>query len=66
MCLANNPSVCKDVGVPLMLKNPNELQLPMNCVRAGQLESVKYTEMHPEWRVTRWKCPPPAKNEQEI
>lgn len=66
VCLVQQPAVCKDVGIQLMIANPAELQFPYACARAGQLEAQKYTEAFPAWRVTRWKCPKPTKNEEAI
>lgn len=66
VCMLQNPGTCKDVNIPLMLSNPNELQLPYKCARAGQLEAQKFMSENPSWRVTRWKCPKPQDNKQDI
>ena len=29
---------------------------PMLCAFRGQVEIAKWTEEHPNWRVTKWSC----------
>jgi hypothetical protein len=65
-CMIQQPSVCKDINVPVTLENPTELQMPFTCARVGQIEAQKYIGTHPDWHITRWKCPKPVKQEQDI
>lgn len=33
-----------------------ETMTPMQCLTGAQVELAKWSEAHPKWRITRWKC----------
>ena len=54
VCLAADPTKCKDVG----LVYDNEDLTPMQCLMRAQPEVAKWSEQHPKWNVKRWSCRP--------
>jgi hypothetical protein len=37
------------------------LQLPLYCLRQGQIEGQKWIADHPTWRIEKWSCHPHGK-----
>lgn len=54
VCLAAEPSRCKDEHLTLL----EDAALPYQCMLAGQIEIVRWSESHPKWNVKRWTCAP--------
>lgn len=50
-CLQTSPSVCEEKSMQYA-----EQMTPMACSMAAQPELARWTEAHPGWNVTRWKC----------
>ncbi len=54
VCLLAEPGRCRDEHVTVLAENST----PFQCMRYGQLETVKWSEAHPKWTVQRWTCRP--------
>lgn len=54
VCIISEPSRCEDVRLSYMA----EAVTPHQCMMYGQAEIAKWTEGHPKWRVTKWRCGP--------
>ncbi len=52
VCMIDEPERCKDVRLTYMAESVTAHQ----CMMLGQAEIAKWTEGHPNWRVTRWTC----------
>lgn len=52
VCLASEPSRCKDVS----LIYAAESLTPMQCVMRAQPEIAKWIGTHPGWQLRRWTC----------
>lgn len=53
-CLINSPEKCKDVS----LSFSGDSVTPMQCLMQAQPEIAKWTEGHPNWKITRYTCRP--------
>lgn len=53
-------SHCQD----LKLSFEKENITPFACFTYGQIELAKWTEDHPNWYITKWKCT--TKNEENL
>jgi hypothetical protein len=60
-CLISSPITCKDVEIQVTPDKGASLQMPFHCFRQGQIEGQKWIAEHPEWRITKWSCPPNGK-----
>ena len=65
-CLIGSPITCKDIEIQLTPENGASLQLPFYCFRQGQIEGQKWIAEHPEWRITKWSCPPAGKVDRKV
>jgi hypothetical protein len=65
-CLIGSPITCKDIKIQLTPDNGASLQLPFHCFRQGQIEGQKWIAEHPEWRITKWSCPPAGKVDRKV
>ena len=52
VCLFAEPSKCKDISLTY---EPDTIST-FGCLMYGQSELAKWTEAHPDWRVSRWSC----------
>ena len=52
VCLIQNPADCKDVNLNFMAERVTMRQ----CMLFGQSEIAKWVNVHPKWRVQRWRC----------
>lgn len=52
VCLVANPGSCKDVNLTYMAESVT----PYQCMVYGQSEIAKWVNVHPKWKVQRWKC----------
>jgi hypothetical protein len=57
VCLAENPSKCKDESLVYTAENLT----PMQCLMGAQAEIAKWSEYHPRWVAKRWTCRPAGK-----
>jgi hypothetical protein len=61
VCLINSPSICKEVELNVTPEHGASLQLPLYCLRQGQIEGQKWIADHPTWRIEKWSCHPHGK-----
>jgi hypothetical protein len=54
VCLAADPTKCKDVG----LVYDGESVTALQCVMRAPPEVAKWVDEHPRWQVKRWTCRP--------
>ena len=59
VCLAISPDKCRDEH--LYFESHGSL---MQCMFLAPSEVVKWSEQHPAFRVVRWKCAFPGKEEE--
>ena len=59
VCLAASPDKCRDEH--LYFESHGSL---MQCMFLAPTEIVKWSEQHPAYKVKRWKCAFPGKDEQ--
>jgi hypothetical protein len=53
-CLIADPMTCKDVHLTYQAQ---QVTL-MECALYGQAEMAQWTNLHPQWRVGRFRCAP--------
>ncbi|MBS7544926.1 hypothetical protein [Ancylobacter oerskovii] len=63
ICLIASPGVCKEEAVSL---NTEQVSLPTQCIMGAQPVIAEWSESHPKWRVTRWRCGRPGAAGKEI
>ena len=54
VCLIDDPQRCKDVHLTYVAESVT----PHQCVMYGQVELAKWSEGHPKWRISKWRCQP--------
>ena len=59
-CLSTAPDQCQERS--LLFTDIS----PMTCMMGAQPELAKWTETHPAFRVTGWKCQMVNPNEKEV
>lgn len=52
VCLADQPSQCKDV----LLNFEGDSVTPQQCMMSGQMEMAKWIGEHPNWQIKKWRC----------
>ncbi len=52
VCLIADPKQCKEISLTY---EPDTISV-FACAMYGQAELAKWSEGHPEWRVSRWRC----------
>jgi hypothetical protein len=52
VCLADNPSKCKEESLVYSTENLT----PMQCLMGAQAEIAKWSEYHPRWVAKKWTC----------
>jgi hypothetical protein len=57
-CLTNDPNVCRDYKIPIDADID-----AMTCMAEAPPHFAKWTEEHPGWQVTRWRCAPSTEND---
>lgn len=60
VCLATDSATCKVVRLPYV--NEGQLVTPYSCAMGAMPEIAKWSEEHPQWKVTRWACGVAGKN----
>lgn len=63
VCLIAAPATCREEAVNLGAEAP---PLPMNCMIGAQPVIAEWSQSHPKWRVTRWRCGRPGATGREI
>ena len=53
VCLISNPDDCQNRDMLIL-----EPITPMACVMNAPSELARWREMHPKWRIARWRCAP--------
>lgn len=51
ICLAANPSVCRDQSIATAANIT-----PFQCLMGAQIELAKWSANNPTWKIARWKC----------
>jgi len=52
-CLISDPAVCKDYKIPLLSGID-----PTRCALYAPAHFGKWSNEHPGWRITKWRCGP--------
>lgn len=57
VCLSTTPDICREERPPI------DVESPMSCMVQGQQIAAEWTEEHPKWRLSAWRCQfgPPEK-----
>jgi hypothetical protein len=66
VCTLIEPAHCKDVHLQIASELGASLQVPLNCMRQGQIEGEKWIRGNPGWRIDRWKCPPASRKRSDV
>lgn len=51
-CAIHMPTECKDVRLNFMADHVTTQQ----CMMYGQHELAKWSNVHPKWRIAKWRC----------
>ena len=57
-CLIAEPNKCKNVSLMVV----EDKMTPHQCMSKGQLELIKWFEIHPEYFLQKWSCGKPSKD----
>lgn len=52
VCLVQDPAKCKDVNLNFM----GDSITAQACMFKGQVAISRWSEGHPNWRITKWRC----------
>ncbi|HSI42339.1 MAG TPA: hypothetical protein VLA00_17470 [Xanthobacteraceae bacterium] len=63
ICLVATPGVCKEEYIAL---EAEKVSLPTQCVFGAQPMIAEWSESHPKWRVTKWRCGRPEYRGRDI
>lgn len=63
VCLFANPGMCREEAVSVGLERP---PAPAQCMMGALPVIAEWSETHPKWKVTRWRCAPPGSAGREI
>lgn len=58
-CLASSPATCDHLRLTL----PEHVDTPQQCLMAAQPSLAAWTLEHPEYRVAKWRCGRPIKDD---
>ncbi|MFT0860806.1 hypothetical protein [Ancylobacter sp. G4_0304] len=53
ICLIANPGTCREEAVSVNLEQP---QIPVQCMMGALPVIAEWSETHPKWKVTKWRC----------
>lgn len=53
ICLVASPGVCKEEYLSLSVE---QASIPTQCLMGAQPVIAEWSESHPKWRVTKWRC----------
>jgi len=62
VCLISSPATCREERLNFAFEAASSL----GCMTAAQPKMAEWANTHPEWRVTRWKCVPPGRDDHAI
>jgi hypothetical protein len=54
VCMISAPERCREIQLTYDVENVS----PISCMMYGQSELAQWTEVHPNWRVSRFSCRP--------
>jgi hypothetical protein len=57
ICLIASPGVCREEAVSLSVE---QVSLPTQCMMGAQPVIAEWSESHPKWKVTKWRCGRPT------
>ena len=57
-CLTNDPNVCRDYKIPIDANID-----AMTSMAEAPPHFAKWSQEHPGWQVTRWRCAPATEND---
>jgi len=50
-CLISSPAICQEHQIPIMSGGNT-----YRCAMLAPLRFARWSETHPKWKITRWKC----------
>ena len=56
ICLLTSPSVCKE---EMLFVGGEQVVMPSQCIMEAPIAIAEWSETHPKWRVTKWRCDRP-------
>ena len=56
ICLLASPGICKEEMLPFDNK---QALLPSRCIMEAPIAIAEWSETHPKWKVTKWRCDRP-------
>ncbi|MCK0208707.1 hypothetical protein MWN33_11780 [Starkeya koreensis] len=63
VCLIASPGTCREEPVPVGLESrPASFQ----CMIDAPVVIAEWSETHPKWRVTKWRCAPHGAGGRDI
>ena len=62
ICLLSSPSTCREERVQQSV----EERPPISCIVEGQSTVATWQQEHPAWRISKWKCVPKSRLEQDL
>jgi hypothetical protein len=63
ICLIASPGTCKEEAVSLNVELP---PIPIQCMMGAMPVIAEWSETHPKWKVTKWRCGRPGAAGREI
>ncbi len=63
ICLIASPGTCREEAVSVGLE---QAPLPQQCVMGAMPVIAEWSETHPKWRVTKWRCGRPGSAGRDI
>lgn len=58
VCLANDPSVCRDYKLPVTIP-----VTPLRCSIDAPPYFARWAAEHPMWQIKRWRCVPASQDD---
>ncbi len=60
VCMLDSSATCREVNIQVHFDVEYTQGIPpTQCMLAGQQEIAAWIKDHPEWKVQKWRCPPP-------
>lgn len=63
ICLVASPVTCREEALSMSIE---QVALPMQCMIGAQPLIAQWSETHPKWKVTKWRCGRPGSLGQDI
>jgi len=57
ICLIASPGTCREEPVSVGFERP---PAPFQCMMDAPVRIAEWSENHPKWKVTRWRCSAPG------